>query len=278
MNDDQTYATSNTLRGPTMRTFNHDVAYTAVRTVVEQVAADGKRRVVRGTGFFYLAEFTDDKGKPRKRLLLISNRHVLGGGRGKMTLNLNRRKDDGTPDHGNTISLVYEGDDLARNYYAHPQDDVDLACVNVSRVTRTDAYTAYIEQDQLTPIDPSKVAPGSQVLFAGFPNDYYDTVNNLPLVRGGILASLPVVDFRGRPYVAIEALAFEGSSGSPVFVKQSRKYRFLGVLSRTKEGVTPSGSKTMLGFGFVIKQRLVQELVDDASKAAVERMRKDREA
>ena len=261
-----------------MRTFNHDAAYTAVRIEVEEAAADGKSGIAQGTGFFYLAEFTDDVGEPRKRLLLISNRHVLGGGRGRMTLSLNRRKDDGTPDHGNTISHVYEGDDLARNYYAHPQDDVDLACVDVSRVTRTDAYTAYIEQDQLTPIDPSKVAPGSQVLFAGFPNDYYDTVNNLPLVRGGILASLPVVDFMGRPYVAIEALAFEGSSGSPVFVRESDRYRLLGVLSETHEEVTPSGSKTRLGFGFVIKQRLVQELVDDASKAAVERMRKAREA
>ena len=254
--------------GATMQSFNHFAAYTAVRIEVEGADYEGNKTITVGTGFFYMADVTDELGEARSKMLLISNRHVLGDGLGRMIVTLNRRKDDGTPDLGNTLTFVYEGNMLANNYYPHPQSDVDLACVDVSRLTHTDAYTVSIRQDFLTPIDYSTTFLGSEVLFAGFPNNFYDKKNNLPLVRRGILASMPNVDFQGKGNVVIEALVFEGSSGSPVFVDRGTQWGLLGVLSDTWEGHIPSGDRALLGFGLVIKQRLVQELIDEAAKAA----------
>ena len=128
----------------------------------------------------------------------------------------------------------------------------------------SDACVKHIGQEFLTPIVYSKVALGSEVLFVGYPNDYYDTVNNLPLVRKGTLASMPNIDFRGKGAVVIDAQVFGGSSGSPVFVSWDGKYSLLGVISATTEGVTPSGFPAVLGLGLVIKQRHVQELIDHA--------------
>jgi hypothetical protein len=58
-------------------------------------------------------------------------------------------------------------------------------------------------------------------------------VNNLPVLRRGITASHPAIDFKGRPDFVVDIACFAGSSGSPVLmtddsVNNSRK--FLGVL------------------------------------------------
>ena len=240
--------------------FNHQAAYTAVRILIEL-----PKKIVTGTGFFYLSEVVLNEEHTRSKLLLISNKHVLGDGKGKMILALNRKRDDGAPDHGVIRTFTY--DEFANLYFEHPDKNVDLACVDVSRITHSDAAIKHIGDQFLTPIDYERVALGSEVLFVGFPDDYYDTVNNLPLVRKGTLASMPNVDFRGKGDVVIDAQVFQGSSGSPVFVDWDSKYRLLGVLSAMpREGRTPSGFPALLGLGIVIKQGHVQELIDYAGE------------
>ena len=244
--------------------FNHQAAFTAVRIYIERLDGNATR-IVTGTGFFFLASIRLSEEDIRSKLLLISNKHVLDAGVGKMTLTLNRKRDDGTPDFGVLRTFSYDG--FTDLYTGHPDENIDLACVDVSGITHSDAYIRHIGEEFLTPIDYEKVALGSEVLFVGFPDDYYDTVNNLPLLRSGTLASMPDVDFRGRGVVVIDAQVFQGSSGSPVFVDWDSKYRLLGVLSAMpREGRTPSGFPVLLGLGIVIKQRHVQELIDHAVK------------
>lgn len=236
--------------------FNHQAAYITVRICVE------KPKCIVGTGFLYLANAHSGEEGPHRKLLLISNKHVLIEGLEKMTVTLNRKRDDGTPDYGVSCTFTYDG---SRHLYTrHPDKDVDLACVNVSSIANSDAYFKYIEEDFLTPINYEKVALGSEVLFVGYPSDYYDVTNNLPLVRKGTLASLPNIDFRGHGHIVIDAQVFEGSSGSPVFVSWENKYRLLGVISSTVKSRAPGGFPAMLGLGIVIKQRHVQELIDHA--------------
>ena len=240
--------------------FNHYAAYAAVRISIEK-SVNGATQSITGTGFFYHAAIQLSEADTLHRLLLISNKHVLEGGMGKLTLTLNRKKDDGTPDYG--VLRTFASDGFANLYTGHPDDNVDLGCVDVSRIVHSDAFVKSIGKEFLTPIDYGRVALGSEVLFVGYPDDYYDTVNNLPLLRRGALASMPDVDFRGRGEVVIDAQVFQGSSGSPVFVNWDSKYRLLGVLSAMpREARTPSGSPALLGLGLVIKQRHVQELIE----------------
>ena len=215
-----------------------------------------------GTGFFFLAPLILGNDNTQSKLFLLSNKHVLGDGRERMTLTLNRRADDGTPILGSirTINIDTFSDHLT----LHPDSRIDLACVDVSGLTRRDLYIQHLNHELLTPIDYNRVALGSDVLFVGFPNDYYDTVNNLPLLRKGTLASMPNVDFRGQGHVVIDAQVFGGSSGSPVFVSWDGRYRLFGVIESTAEGLTPSGFPAVLGLGVVIKQRHVKELIDHA--------------
>ena len=177
-----------------------------------------------------------------------------------MILTLNRKGASGTPEHGALRPFVFDG--FVERYTGHPDEDVDLACVDVTEILLTDADVRQIGESYLVPIDYDKVAMGSDVLFVGYPNDFYDAVNNLPLLRKGIIASMPDIDFNGQGNVVIDAQVFGGSSGSPVFVGWNEKYRLLGVISSTAEGETPSGSPSILGLGIVIKQRHVRELID----------------
>ena len=76
------------------------------------------------------------------------------------------------------------------------------------------------------------------------------------------------IDFNGKGHIAIDAQIFAGSSGSPVFVDWDYKYRLIGVISGTMEGKLPSGEPALLGIGIIVKQRHVQELVDQVVRDA----------
>jgi len=52
----------------------------------------------------------------------------------------------------------------------------------------------------------------------GYPNGIWDRSNNLPIVRQGITASHPKLNYNGKKEVLIDAACFPGSSGSPVLI------------------------------------------------------------
>lgn len=244
--------------------FEHEIAYITAKIDIELPKPPNSV----GTGVFYQAALND--GTDRALLLLISNKHVFKDGIGKLTVSLNRRKGDNTPDFGNIIQfgpLRFE-----HLYYAHPNPDVDLAGVNVSPIAHTGVFYRQLDDGALKPIDYEKVAPGSGVIFVGYPRGYYDVMNNLPLIRRGSIASMPSVDFNGKGQVVIDAHLFHGSSGSPVFVSWDNKYALLGIVSGGMRyyseiepipvNMPPVGVEQMAGLGIVEKQRHVQELID----------------
>ena len=200
----------------------------------------------------------------------MSTIFIFGELKGRLKISLNRRKEDDTPEFGNIKTFYLPR--LETPYFAHPNPEVDLACVDVSRITHTDTFYKYLNDDFLKPIDYEKVALGSDVIFVGYPENRYDVVNNLPLIRRGSIASMPNVDFNGRGQIVIDAQVFPGSSGSPVFVDWEGKYSLLGVVSQTMirhsqlqtlpTNMPPVGVKQILGLGIVIKQKHIRELID----------------
>lgn len=252
--------------------FEHQIAYITAR--IEIKLHDTKSI---GTGFFYRA-FLNAR-KDRSIILLISNKHVFLNPKGRLIISLNREKEDGTPEFGSVETYDQVGFENA--YFTHPDSEVDLACINVSNITRTNAFYKFLDSNLLKPIDYEKVAPGSDVIFVGYPDGHYDTANNLPLIRKGWIASMPNVDFNGKGQIVIDAQIFQGSSGSPVFAHWDREYSLLGVVSQTMirhsqlqtlpANMPQVGVEQILGLGIVIKQRHVQELIDYAVKEFIQR-------
>ena len=246
--------------------FEHEVAYLTAKIEVEPPNAPKSI----GTGFFYRASLK--VGSDRLITLLISNRHVFDNPKSRLIVSLNRGKEDDSPKFGNIQTFDQKGFESA--YYDHPAPEVDLACINVSILTRTDVFFKCLGDDFLEPIDHERIAMGSDVIFVGYPTGFYDVANNLPLLRRGAIASVPDVDFNGKGQIVIDAQVFRGSSGSPVFVGHGDRYLLLGVLSQavflnSKLQIAPANMQQVeveqaLGLGIVIKQRHVQELIDHA--------------
>ena len=253
--------------------FEYQIAYITARIEIKS----GNENSV-GTGFFYHASLND--GTNRSVTLLISNRHVFLDPKARLIISLNRKKENDTPEFGNVRTFDQIGFEDA--YFTHPDSGVDLACINVGGITRTDAFYRNLGNDLLKPIDYEKVAVGSEVIFVGYPENRYDVVNDLPLIRKGWVASMPNVDFNGKGHIVIDAQIFPGSSGSPVFVSWDGKYSLLGVVSQTMirhsqlqtlpANMPQVGVEQILGLGIVIKQRHVQELIDYVVNEYIQRI------
>lgn len=56
------------------------------------------------------------------------------------------------------------------------------------------------------------------VVMIGYPNGIWDASNNMPIIRRGVSATHPNLNYEGRQEFMIDAACFPGSSGSPVFL------------------------------------------------------------
>ncbi len=98
-------------------------------------------------------------------ILLISNKHVFINPKGRLIISLNRVKEDGTPDLGNVMIFDQMGSENA--YFVHPDPEVDLACIDVSRIDQIDAHYMYLHEIFLKPIDYEKIAAGVMLYLLG---------------------------------------------------------------------------------------------------------------
>jgi len=254
--------------------FGNQIAFIVAKINIE-MPNDGRTSI--GTGFFYTTPLNDGTG--RSITLLISNKHVFVEPTGKLKIILNQKDDNGAPKYGDLIP--YEIDNFEGAYYAHPNIDVDLACVNASQISHSNAFYMSLDNKFLGEINYKLITPGSDVIFVGYPENRYDIAHNLPLIRKGSIASVPEVDFNGKGQIVIDAQVFQGSSGSPVFVVVGGQYRLLGVVSETMirhaqlqtlpANAAQIGVQQMLGLGIIVKQRHILELIDYAVSEFIRR-------
>ena len=249
--------------------FEHQVCYLTARILVQ--LPNGATSI--GTGFLYMTPIPSHPD--RSVILLVSNKHVFSDPSGTLQISFNAKTTGGEPDYGNVQTFRQEG--FSTIYYQHPDDDVDLACVNISAISGSNIYFKNLHDSFLEPIDLNTIPPSSDVIFVGYPENRFDSIHNLPIIRKGSIASVPSVDFNGRPQIVIDAQVFQGSSGSPVFVATAGNYRLLGVVSETmirhaQLQTIPVGHPALavqqiLGLGIVIKQSKVVELITHTVEA-----------
>lgn len=193
-----------------------------------------------GTGFFFAFPLDEHRTIPA----IITNKHVIqGASRGTFQVHEANIANEHSLPSGRffTVSL----DKFETNWIFHPDDQVDLCAMPFQPLyLRAQQVGKSIFYIPLT----SAIIPSSDVLnnlsaiedvvMIGYPTGLWDTANNLPLIRRGITASHPAIDFCGRSEGVVDLACFPGSSGSPVLIVNEGMY--------TTRQATTVGSRVIL--------------------------------
>lgn len=222
-----------------------------------------------GTGFFYT--------NPGKQLFLITNRHVIRDEKinppyipNVVRLSLHANPNDLRVNHDYDIPLYNKAKPLWKE--PTPFADVVAIPIDVEEFKRQGFFILRAFSDSYLLPPDLRLHIGEDILVMGFPlGQYYDSVNNLPVVRNGIVASAYPVPFKGQPYFLIDARLHQGTSGSPVTTRikrecdkveggsevGNRRLFLLGVNSST--GPVPECEEP-LGLNAVIFASIVKEI------------------
>lgn len=179
-----------------------------------------------GTGFFFSYRIDAERTLP----VIITNKHVVTGALTGSFL-LHERDGQGEDARPSACSFPVALDHFEARWIHHPLPSVDLCAMLVQPIfeeaTRREKAVFYV------PLDESLIPTGAQladffamedIVMVGYPNGLWDAVNNLPILRRGVTASHPSMDFNGKPEMVIDAACFPGSSGSPVVLVRSGSY------------------------------------------------------
>lgn len=114
--------------------------------------------------------------------------------------------------------------------------------------------------------------PVSELFIVGYPDNYFDRTNGLPILRRGVTASPLSVDYEGTPTFLIDAALAPGSSGSPVLFLDDRKMPALSVFLGMVTSVLPPKGQEQKSAGWipnlavVLKAHAILEAVETCRK------------
>jgi hypothetical protein len=218
------------------------IIYSTVRIEAVSEEEEGS-----GTGFF--ASFCRNKDFNKDISAIVTNKHVI---RDCTIINLYiniQHESRYGPDLGRHIKIPICGFENVIVY--HPDPMVDLVVIPFAPIDS--ALKDAGKQPFFTKFDSELWAYGDfvqnlsaleDIVMIGYPNGLWDSKNNMPIMRKGITATAPYIDFEGKSQFLIDCACFKGSSGSPVFLynqggyttKDGRlevgfRFKLLGILS-----------------------------------------------
>jgi len=181
-----------------------------------------------GTGFFFHIQLENNQ----QVQLILTNKHVVNGNK-KLSfyfheaVNINQKLEPTNQSFSITV------DDCKNIWIPHPNEAVDLGALffvpirNHSKeklgkeIYNISFDNTLIKNDDELEIE-SDVA--DEILMIGYPIGLWDDCNNFPIIRKGITATYPALDFQDKSIGVIDIACFPGSSGSPIVVYKNGAY------------------------------------------------------
>ena len=187
-----------------------------------------------GTGFFY--QLPVAAGDVRDVPLLVTNKHVLDG-TAQAEFLIHTSSTGGPKPDGNGLVQSNFAD-----WVYHPNPKVDLCAIPVGGVLNQAKGFYRAIDPSIIPSDAQlqQLSAVEEILMIGYPNGLWDAVNNYPLIRRGVTAFPPAVDFDvdGVATTVIDAACFPGWFRLTCHLAQLWQLR-------RQEGNTVIGSRTM---------------------------------
>lgn len=174
---------------------------------------------------------------------LVTNKHVVQGAtKGIFFLHI---VDAGNvPRRGTKIPV--ELDCFQERWIPHPDMTVDLCIlpiapiINEAQAKQVAPFFIPLDRSLIPSTEELVVLTALEdIIMIGYPIGIWDSQNNMPVIRRGITATHPAIDYNGRREFMIDAACFPGSSGSPVYLYNSGTYP-------TRDGGTVVGNRVKL--------------------------------
>jgi hypothetical protein len=177
-----------------------------------------------GTGFF--VNFLQSKNEAVPAI--VTNKHVIAGAdQGKFHLTIANA--DGSPNIGNHREFTL--DNFEARWIGHPDPAVDLAIfligplLNEVHQTGMQMFFAPLSTEMIMDANNRKsLSTMEEIVMIGYPSGIWDSVNNLPVIRRGITATHPAINWNGKTEFLTDIASFPGSSGSPVLLANLNGY------------------------------------------------------
>jgi hypothetical protein len=159
--------------------------------------------------------------------LIVTNQHVIEGATDGFLHFTQAKPGGGEPDIGKHVPAHVT--DFQNQWIKHPTADLAAfplgPLLTLLREQGHAPFYASVDPSVFADADfLSQLTAVEDIAMVGYPIGLWDSRNNLPIVRRGITATLPYVDFEGRPEFLIDCACFPGSSGSPVFLLNLGSY------------------------------------------------------
>ena len=180
------------------------------------------------TGFFYK---TTIDGAPV--YLLVSNKHFFEGHKNfKFSMSIME---------GNEELILTS--DIIISPTVSCDYDIGAICIN-DIINNTDKkYTfknKFIEREDLLNISKGNISSIEHVYMIGYPFSLKSDNSTMPLIRSGIVSTPLFMKYNLREEFLIDILCFNGSSGSPIFIRKENRYYVIGIeyscLTKTDTG------------------------------------------
>lgn len=185
-----------------------------------------------GTGFFLNVSLSEEDFCA----CLVTNKHVLEG-QSHINFVVNYADSDFKRlDEQKICRLPLNYDDsldFNPNVYPHSDLNVDLCLINISSIIREtleegrDIFYRAFDIDSIPTRNVLKKFNAlEEVIMIGYPHGLWDNVNNLPIMRKGIISSHVSYDYQGAEVFLGDIACYHGSSGSPLLIyDDDRVYR-----------------------------------------------------
>jgi hypothetical protein len=191
-----------------------ELLFSTVRLVTESDDGDG----TSGTGFIIDLELKTGESTP----VLITSRHVVEDATEVSLHFAVGGKERDVRLGGAQQVCILNGREA---FFSHPDASIDIAMAPIGKVIlqapkelfyRALPVSLLPDEDALDALDAIE-----ELVFVGYPDGQWDSMNQTPIIRRGITATPVWLDYDGRPCFLIDGSVFEGSSGSPVLVYNS---------------------------------------------------------
>jgi hypothetical protein len=247
-----------------------------------------------GTGFMMSKEIETGKG----HIYLVTNVHAIPPEGSTKNISIRVMTKSGETVVVKSLEVPVLGTDgkYLPTVRLHPKKAFDVAAINITEsVVKEHIEAAWIPYDLLATKDKLKaegITVGDEIFLLGYPDAIYDPRNVHPILREGVIASVPTEDYAFNEALKkrygfpdqidgflIDANVFPGSSGSLVILKQqattigprgetvvsgAKKIPYvLGIVSGSIPIIdTALGSVQRMGLGVVYSYNAIKETID----------------